>query len=71
MSIYSYDRTAGEGDLSETVPAAIAWIDRLEGLARKARQELKSKKEPGRDMSYFVGHMKGYRDEDWYEHFYG
>jgi hypothetical protein len=55
MSIYSYDRTAGEGDLSETVPAAIAWIDRLEGLARKARQELKSKKEPGRDMSYFVG----------------
>jgi len=71
MSTYSYDRTAGEGDLAKSVSSAIEWIKRLEDLAKKAKSELTKNKEPGRDTSYFVGHLKGYRDEDWYEHFYG
>jgi len=67
---YDYNRTAGVDDLAKTVPEAIQWIDRLEALAKKAKAELKSKKEPGRDTSYFVGHMKGFDGENWYEHFY-
>lgn len=68
--MYDYDRTKQAFDLDKTVPEAIRWIERLEDLAKKAKAELKSKKEPGRDTSYFVGHMKGFSQEDWYEHFY-
>ena len=64
-------RTAGEGDLAKTVPAALKWIDRLIGAAEKAKRELKSKKEPLRDTSAFVSVLKGYRNEDWYDHFFG
>lgn len=61
---------AGVADLEKTVPSAIKFIDRLVSLAAKAKRELQSKKEPEREMTAFVGFMKGYRDTDWYEHFY-
>ena len=64
-------KTAGEGNLKVTIPAAIKWIDDLVKYAGKAKQELKSKNGPGRSTAEFVGHMKGYKDEDWYDHFFG
>lgn len=63
-------RSAGEGDFSKTVPAAIKWIDRLQRHAQKAKREL-SRGEPSREMGWFVGFMKGYRDTEWYDHFFG
>lgn len=71
MNTYSYDRTAGEGDLAKSVDSSVKWIERLQSLAEKARAELKKNKEPGRALSEFMGYMKSYRYEDWYEHFYG
>jgi len=63
-------REAGEGDLSKTVPAALKWIDRLQRHAQKAKREL-ARGEPGREMNRFVGFLKGYRDTEWYDHFFG
>lgn len=68
--IVAEDVDAGVGDLSKTVPSARKWIKRLMDHAKKADRELASNKEPGREMSYFVGFLKGYDDEDWYDHFY-
>lgn len=69
-AVYDYSRTAGEGDMEKSVSEALQWIDRVEGLAKKAKAELKSRKEPGRSMSEFVGVVKGFSHEEWYEHFY-
>lgn len=64
-------KTAGyEEDLAKNVAEALKFIDRLVALAGKAKRELKSKKEPGRDMSEFVGVLIRGVDEDWYSYFY-
>lgn len=60
-----------EYDPNKTIPEARKWIKTLMDYAKKADRELATKKDPGMDMSYFVGFMKGYRDENWYDEFYG
>lgn len=70
--MYSYDRTAGEGDADKATKDAVAWIERLENLAKKAKSALKTKGDGGvRELSEFVGQLKGYRDEGWYDTFFG
>ena len=61
---------AGEGDDEKSLAGAKQFLDHLVSLAEKAKHELASKKEPGSAMSSFVGHMKGYQHEAWYEHWY-
>ena len=77
---YSYDRRmpasrtaakhadhkfTADDDEAAAFKKAIKWMDQLTSLANKAKRS----KSTG-DLSYFVGHMKGYQDEDWYEYFW-
>ena len=61
---------AGEGVDDKALASAKAWIIRLRSMAQDALHELETKGGPGMKMSYFVGHMKDYRAEDWYERYY-
>lgn len=45
------------------------WIKRLNTLSNKAVRSLK-RKEINMDFSYFMGHLKDYRMEPWYDYFF-
>lgn len=63
-------KLAGEGDDEKSLSSAKAFLKLLSDLVNHAEHELEVKKEPGSAMSALVGHMKNYKDEDWYEHWY-
>jgi DNA-binding ferritin-like protein len=63
-------KAAGEGDEEKAKKAFVAWIDDLVKKAQDAKKELLSKENPGRAASEFIGTMKGYTQEDWYEVYY-
>ena len=47
-----------------------AWIEDVIKKGQDANKELSSKEDPGRASSEFIGSLKGYRDEEWFEFFY-
>ena len=61
---------AGEGDPEKAKKAFVAWIDDLVKKAQAAKKELLSKEDPGSAATAFIGTMKGYSQEDWYEVYY-
>jgi hypothetical protein len=61
---------AGDGDDAKSLSEAMHFIDQLLTLAQKARHELESKKEPGREMHDLVAKMIHIRGEEWWEHWY-
>jgi hypothetical protein len=61
---------SGEGVEDKSLESAKSFILLLRTLAQDALHELETKRGPGKVMSRFVGYMKGYRNEDWYEHYY-
>jgi hypothetical protein len=68
---YSYERTAGEGDEAESAKQMLAWLGRLEKMlpdAKKTLQAMAANKSPNtRDLGDFMGHLMGYRTEEWYD----
>ena len=46
------------------------WLEDLEGVIQKAKQELTVKKSPGRAMSELVGMTARISYEDWWAHWY-
>ena len=70
-----WGKTAGDKDPSlgqRRTDEFVAWIDALVLKAKKAKKEmLASQLGPGRDSAEFIGQLNHYKNEEWYELFYG
>jgi len=61
----------GQGDEEKMKSEFLAWISRVETLAKKAKQEMNSKGFPGRTTSEFIGTVNKLGDYSWYDFYWG
>lgn len=61
----------GQGDEEKMKKEFFDWIDRVTAMGKKAKQEMKSKGSPGKDVASFIGTVLRAADEEWYDFYWG